>query len=531
MRIFISLIQFHSNEGALKMSGEVLQLYVSEQLHKFRFGQRCCMKLLGFLFSLERQHFLKSANDLSLHMRTFVYDGQEIVIVFKDSCHHMVTDPFSLKVHPDYLKELYSLHCGIDFNGYQKEVLSNSSVEHISSRIAPPAVPPHRFSLGPLKQSIARSNPYIQQSNQGSYLDTCKEIILSNLMTHRVLIINGGPRCNMSTIIPPYIINKCAEEKIHCKIICVEREQLVAIYNSELVAERFQEKVGETVAYQIQLQSRISDSSNLVYTTSFFLLRVLMGQSIVDSFRHISHVIVVDVHFHEAYADLLLRELKEALKYHPHLKVILLSSSSKNYEFLNYFGEGKELLMPYAESGNMLRKAQVLYLDDICKHLSENRISTHFTKSFYALPVRNREENNNNKHLDKCLGAYERFGSDHCFESLLYMFTGECCDVNYRHSITGRTAIIIASILGNFSHVQTLLQLNANPRVNDYQGTNALTAALSMDHKDCVDILQSSQYEQSIMPLRGSNKDYIDYYLIIDIIQMININATWKPGN
>ena len=531
MRIFVSLIKFHSNEEALKMSGEVLQLYVSEQLHKFRFGQRCCMKLLGFLFSLERQHFLKSANDLNLHMRTYVYDGQEIVIVFKDSCHHVITDPLSLKVHPDYLKELYSLHCGIDFNGYQKEVLSNASVEHISSRIAPPAVPPHRFSLGPLKQSIARSNPYIQQSDQDSYLDTCKEIILSNLMAHRVLIINGGPRCNMSTIIPPYIINKCADEKIHCKIICVEREQLVAIYNSELVAERFQEKVGETVAYQIQLQSRISDSSNLVYTTSFFLLRVLMGQSIVDSFRHISHVIVVDVHFHEAYADLLLRELKEALKYHPHLKVILLSSSSKNYEFLNYFGEGKELLIPNDESGNILRKAQILYLDDICEHLSDNRISNNCTKSFYALPVRNRGESNTNKHLDKCLGAYERFGSDHCFESLLYMFTGECCDVNYRHSVTGRTAIIIASILGNFSHVQTLLQLNANPRINDNQGTNALTAAISLGHKDCIDILQISQYEQSIMPLRGSNKDYIDYYLIIDIIQMISINATWKPGN
>lgn len=513
------------------MSGEVLQLYISEQLHKFRFGQRCCMKLLGFLFSLERQHFLKSASDLSLHIRTYVNDGQEIVIVFKDSCHHLVTDPFSLNVHSDSLKELYALHCGNDFNVHQKEALNSPSVQNVSCRTLPPTVPPHRFSLGPLKQSIARPNPYIQQCDQNNYFDAYKDIILSNLAKHRVLIINAGPRCNMSTIIPLYIINKCAEEKVHCKIICVEREQLVAIYNSERVADRFQEKVGETVAYQIQLQSRISDSSNLVYTTSFFLLRVLMGQSIVDSFRHISHVVVVDVHFHEAYADLLLRELKEALKYHPHLKVILLSSSANNYEFQNYFGEGKELLLPNSECNTMLRKAQILYLDEICKHLADNRISNYFTKTFYALTVKNKEKNNNSKHLDRCLDSYEKFGSDQCFESLLYMFAVECCDINYQHSITGRTALIIASKHGNSSHLQTLLQLNANPRINDYQGKNALTAALFMGHKDCADILQMSQYQESILPLRGLNKDYIDYYLIIDIIHMISTNKNWKPGN
>ncbi|KAI8123985.1 Benign gonial cell neoplasm protein [Lucilia cuprina] len=508
------------------MSTQALQLYVSEQLYKFCFGQRCCMKFLGFLFSLDRQHFIKSTNDLSLGMQTYVHDGQEHVIVFKDSCCHVLKEPTGLQIQKESVKDMYVLNYRDSSGGQEEKVISGFN----NPRNAP-VVPQHRFSLGPLKQSLARPNSYAMQSCQnGCPFQPYKEALLNSLQTNRVVIINGGPKCDKSTILPMFIINSCAEKKVHCKIICVEREHLVAIYNSERVAERFQEKVGETVAYQIQLQSRISDSSNLVYTTSFFLLRVLMGQSIVDSFRHISHVVVVDVHLHEAYADLLLRELKEALLYHPHLKVILLSNSRNNMEFLNYFGEGQELFLDKTND-DIGKKVDVLYLEDILESLPETRISSGITKAFYALPVKNTQSNINSKHLDKCLESYERMASDQYFESFLYMIKGECCNINYRHSVTGRTALIIASLLGKAAHIKTLLQLNADPYISDNQNTNALKAAISMGYKECVDILQTSQYEQRLSSVEGLKKDYIDYYLILDILQMINSNKRWKNGN
>ncbi|XP_065369270.1 benign gonial cell neoplasm protein [Calliphora vicina] len=507
------------------MSAKALQLYISEQLYKFCFGQRCCMKFLGFLFSLDRQHFIKSTNDLSLGMHTYVHDGQEHVIVFKDSCCHILKEPPSLKMQKESFKEMYMMKCGSESSGGQE---MNVKSNFANSRNTP-VVPQHRFSLGPLKQSLAHPNKFALQSIEcGCPFAPYREAILKILLTNRVLVINGGPKCDKSTILPMYIINNCAEKNAHCKIICVEREDLVAIYNSERVAERFQEKVGETVAYQIQLQSRISDSSNLVYTTSFFLLRVLMGQSIVDSFRHISHVIVVDAHLHEAYADLLLRQLKEALLYHQHLKVILLSNSRNNCEFLNYFGEGQEL---FVDTTNDIhgKKLEVLYLEDILESLPETRISSGITKAFSALPVKNNITNS--KHLDRCLEFYERMATDQYFDSFIYMIKGECCNINYRHSITGRTAIIIASLLGKLNHIKTLLQLNADPYISDNENTNALKAAISMGYKECVDILQMSSYEQKISAVDGSNKDYIDYHLILDILQMINSNKRFKVGN
>lgn len=507
------------------MSNEVAQLYITEQLCQFFYGSRCCMKFLGSFFTLDRTFFIKSVKDLYLRMHTYVFNGQESVIVFKDSCHHVIDDGVNLKLCPETLKNMFVLHCNSDFSGSQEEMLM--SPEFRSPGNIVPTVPPHRFSLGPLKQSLARSNPLGQQRYQKDCpLQPYKELILNSLTKNRVLVVNGGPTLDKSAAIPMYIIDQASENKIHCKIICVEREQLVAIYNSERLAEHFQEKIGGTVAYQVQLQSRISECSNLVYTTSSFLLRVLMGQSITDSFRHISHVVVVDAHLHEAFADLLLRELKEALKYHPHLKIVLLSNSQHNYEFLNYFGQGEELSLQNLNDNPTISKPQILYIDDIRKLLPESRISTIATKAFYALPIKKCKDING-KYLDVCLDAYQSSSSEQSFDAFLYLIHGECADINYRHSVTGRTAIIIASLLGHFEHVKTLLQLNADPLVSDNQNLNALKAAISMGNIDCVELLKMANFEQTF---KDSIKDGIDYHLIIDIIQMITTNEYWKVG-
>ncbi|KAM7342671.1 benign gonial cell neoplasm [Cochliomyia hominivorax] len=515
------------------MSAKAIQLYISEQLYKFCYGEKCCMKFLGFLFSLDREHFFKTINNLSLSMHTYVHEGQEHVIVFKNNCCHVVSEPMILKIQKESVNDLYVMHYGGESGGSHED--DRIMFDYVSPRnVSPPVVPQHRFSLGPLKQSLARPNFYALQNIQRDCpLQPFREIILNSLQSNRVLIVNGADNCDKSNDISMFIINNCAEKKIHCKIICVEREHLVAIYNSERVAARYQEKVGETVAYQIQLQSRISDSSNLVYTTSFFLLRVLMGQSIVDSFRHISHVIVVDVHIHEAYSDLLLRELKEALKYHPHLRIILLSNFYSNCEFLNYFGEGYELVLENNKKIREIPKNKILYLEDINELLPETRISTDITKAFYALQMKNIKNNNNNIHLDGCLELYERLASDQYFDSFLYLIKGESCNINYRHSTTGKTALIIASLLGKLDHVKTLLRFNADPYITDNQNTNAIKAALSMSHQQCADILQMSHYDRNKqnISVEGLNRDCIDYHLILDILQLINSNKHWKMGN
>lgn len=509
------------------MSNEIVQLYIREQLRNFNNGTRCCMKFLSQLFTMDPVFFASIVNDVGLRMRSYVLNGQESVLVYKNSCHHVLMDAMDLHLSSASVKDMYMLHCSSDFSGSHKEF--QMSPVFLSPGNTVPVVPPHRFSLGPLKQSVARHNPLGQQNFQNHCpMQPYKEQILQALERNRVLIINTGSTYDKSTAIPMYIIEKCSKEQRHCKIICVEREQLVAIHNSERLANNFNEKVGETVAYQVQLQSRISDSSNLVFTTASFLLRVLMGQSNMDSFRHISHVVIVDVQLHEAFADLLLRELRQALNYHPYLKVVLLSNYSRNDEFLQYFGEGEELNLKNNQRSNF--KSEVLYLDDVRKVLNEERPSKIMTKAFNAHTIPNKSlKQINTKHLDACLDAYEKTAHNEYFDKFLYMIHVECADVNHRHTVTGRTALNIASMLGNFNHVKTLLQLNADPFISDNMDEDALKAAISMGNMECVELLKVAYFGK--MPSHEAcKKNNIDHRLIADIIHMLTTSEQWNAG-
>ncbi|XP_075170033.1 benign gonial cell neoplasm [Haematobia irritans] len=524
------------------MPNDILQLYVSEQLTNFNRDKRCCMKFMGQLFTLDPRYFVKICQAFGMRMRPCMDKGQESMIVFKEECCHVPAEVLELKLCPESLKDLFMFNCGSDFGGSVQEFQMSPNVASPSTNV-PPVVPPHRFSLGPLKQSIARCNGVGHQSFQKQCpMQPYKELILKALERSRVLVINGSSTLGKSTSIPMYIIEKCGEEKRHCKIICVEREQLVAIHNSEVLAGHLHEKVGETVAYQVQLQSRISDSSNLVYTTSSFLLRVLMGQSIMDSFRHISHVVVVDAHLHEAYADLLLRELKVALMYHPYLKIVLLSNFSKNYEFLEYFGEGEEIkLEGYHYEGP---KSDIFYLEDIIKILPDSRPSKQIARAFNTLPITNPNlvtaaapsspyVGKNSKCLDKILEAYERTASDQNFDTFMYMVQGEDADINHRNSITGRTILNIASMLGKAEHVKLLLEFGANPYIIDKFDVDALKMAYSKGHLECVEILKEECFEKPHCQAKDIQSHYrVDYALIVDIIYMLTTkNDLWRRGN
>ncbi|KAI9579034.1 hypothetical protein GQX74_005917 [Glossina fuscipes] len=477
-----------------------------------------------FIYAVDRTSFMKTINDLHLRMRLCTHDGQEFILVFKDGCQHITENMTSLHLIRDSVKDMYILQSGSNFAGNQVDM--HMSPEFLCPSNSTPSVPPHRFSF-PLKQSITRLNPTAQLSYQKDCaMQSYKEMILDGLQCNRVMVINGASNLDKSCAIPMYIIEKCAHEKLPCKIVCVEREQLTAIYNSRRLAEHFRERIGETVAFQVQLQSRISDSSNLIYTTSNFFLRVLMGQSIPDSFRHISHVVIVDAHLHEAFADLLLRELKEALKYHAHLKVLLLSNFQFNDEFINYFGEGERLNLPDINDSEG-QQPQILYIENIHQILPKRRLYKTALKASKLFPPET-NKTINSAYLDSCLEIYQQLPNEKSFQSILYMVHGESVSINYRHTITGRTVLLLASLLGKIDHVKTLIFLNADPNICDQQEMNAFNAALSMGHLDCADALKENYVQKNI--ILSNDKEYIDHYLIIDIIHMICTTEQWKVG-
>ncbi|XP_067633183.1 benign gonial cell neoplasm protein [Eurosta solidaginis] len=521
------------------MIKNIVQQYIFEQLMHFRDGNRCCQKFSGSFRSTERAILAEYAFKLGYNSRHIVHNGIEFLKVYKKHCLHYMEHTPELRLTAHTEKELFILLRESDFIGSQIEM--QMSPDFFSPNCARPTIPPHRFSLG-LKQSMARQNLIGQKSFQDKcYLQPYKTRLLEAVRRSRVIIVNGDSIFEKSTGIPMYIIENCAERRAHCKIICVEREQLLAIHNSEKLSEHLGEKVGNTVAFQIHLQSRISEGSNLIYTTSSFLLRVLMGQSIVDSFRHISHIIVCDVYRHEAFADLLLCELRAALRCHAHLKVILLSNSLYNLRFLEYFGEGEVLQLENPKTPDM-QAAKIFHIEDVQKiverekerhHLrlrlpptSSSSLSLTTSSSAYIYSTNMTQLHNGNFfNVDRILENYELTGTDQALETFLYMVQCENISIDYRHSITGKTAIIIAAKSGNLLHIKTLLEKYADPYIMDKQNLNAISNAIAGGNMMCIELLNS------VKNLRNINPSALDYSLVMDLIRVLMISSKWETGN
>jgi ATP-dependent RNA helicase DHX57 len=143
----------------------------------------------------------------------------------------------------------------------------------------------------------------------------------------------------------------------HVEIICTQPRRISAIGVAERVADERNEKVGNTVGYQIRLENKISSSTRLTFCTTGILLRRLTSDPLLQS---VTHVLVDEVHERSEESDFLLLILKKLLKKRKDLKVILMSATLNANLFSNYFVDAPVLDIP----GRTFPVEQ-LFLEDI----------------------------------------------------------------------------------------------------------------------------------------------------------------------
>lgn len=152
----------------------------------------------------------------------------------------------------------------------------------------------------------------------------------------------------------------CTAADKECRIICTQPRRLAATSIATRVSQERNDTLGKTVGYQIRMDSRISPNSNLVFTTSGYLLRCLTGSSNNEVFKTITHLILDEVHEREKTTDFLLIAIRDAVKVNPHLKVILMSATIDSDLFSGYFDNCPVINVP-----GRLFDVDVKYLDDI----------------------------------------------------------------------------------------------------------------------------------------------------------------------
>lgn len=162
---------------------------------------------------------------------------------------------------------------------------------------------------------------------------------------NQVLVVSGETGCGKTTQLPQFIL----EEEISllrgadCSIICTQPRRISAISVAARISSERGENLGETVGYQIRLETKRSARTRLLFCTTGVLLRQLVQD---PNLTGVSHLLVDEIHERGMYEDFLLIILKDLLPRRPDLRLILMSATINAELFSQYFGNAPTIHIP-----------------------------------------------------------------------------------------------------------------------------------------------------------------------------------------
>lgn len=373
-----------------------------------------------------------------------------------------------------------------------------------------PQVPPPLIIKGQQMQELAlfrQSLPIFKASDQ----------ILKSIDENQVVLISGDTGCGKTTQVPQFILDQAAARRQLCRILVAEPRRIAAVSVAERVAhERGENIVGQTVGYQIRLESRVSPRTLLTYCTNGVLLRTLMGGE--NSLNSVTHVILDEVHERDRFSDLLLAVLKDHLTRNNQIRLIIMSATFDTDRFVTYFGGSSKC--PVVQVDGNCHEITHFFLEDILEATKfKTDIIEGYKKSCY---VRNNKiqklmdlsemASTSSKALNVTasdVSCYQGLssrvavrikelmkdiwstGSERSLEDLLSLYVNESVDPNHADGETGLTALIIAAARGKITFVEEFLRMGASVHIrtpaNDW---NAVDWAVNSKFEEIADLLR-----------------------------------------
>ncbi|XP_076442712.1 putative ATP-dependent RNA helicase DHX57 [Babylonia areolata] len=164
-----------------------------------------------------------------------------------------------------------------------------------------------------------------------------KDEVLAHVEENQVVVISGMTGCGKTTQVPQFILDQHLQSRdLHlCNIVCTQPRKISAIAVAQRVSDERAEKLGNSVGYQIRLESVQSSATRLLFCTTGIILRRLEGDHLLSD---VTHIIVDEVHERSEDSDFLLMILRDILPQRPDLKVILMSATLNADLFSAYFG-------------------------------------------------------------------------------------------------------------------------------------------------------------------------------------------------
>nr|XP_014346728.1 PREDICTED: probable ATP-dependent RNA helicase YTHDC2 isoform X2 [Latimeria chalumnae] len=326
------------------------------------------------------------------------------------------------------------------------------------------------------------------------------EEIVKIIKSNKVILIVGETGSGKTTQIPQFILDDCYKNSIPCRIFCTQPRRLAAIAVAERVAAERGEKIGQTIGYQIRLESRVSPRTLLTFCTNGVLLRTLMaGDSTLST---VTHVIVDEVHERDRFSDFLLTKLRDVLQKHPSLKLILSSAALDVNLFMKYFS-GCPVIYKEQQQTTLTEWYKVQDSNSRSEP-QRQRTVPNVTEEYDLLDdggdsvfsqLTEKDANSLEpwliKEMDACLSDIWLHRDVDAFAQLFHLILSENVSVDYRHSETSATPLMVAAGRGFLSQVEQLISMGASINIKASNSWTALDWAKHFGQAEVVELLES----------------------------------------
>jgi len=363
--------------------------------------------------------------------------------------------------------------------------------------------------------------------------------IINTINNNSIVLITGSTGCGKTTQIPQYILEHYQSINKPCSIIVAEPRRIAAVTMANRISFERGEQIGQTVGFQIRLESKLSPKTLLTFCTNGVLVRTLISsKSVLDN---ISHIIIDEVHERDFQTDLLILFFKQMKQEFPHIKFILMSASLdikklsaylfncpvievpgrafevKQYfledilEMTNFMTQNMNYFKNYLLGTENEKKVANKWAADLKRQIEElknyltiNNNAQITNRSSYKTNSDEDEQlefcedlnrvdvlDNIKQEADSVLKNAMLTGEYKYFSELTKFITKKRIPVDYKNSETGITALIAAVCHNKMYLVERFLYLGANILTQAANGFNALNWAQEFDYKEIVDLLNA----------------------------------------
>uniref|UniRef100_A0A182JWU8 Helicase-associated domain-containing protein n=1 Tax=Anopheles christyi TaxID=43041 RepID=A0A182JWU8_9DIPT len=370
------------------------------------------------------------------------------------------------------------------------------------------------------------------------------------------IIICGGPDSGKRTEIVHYIMENCHRLQEPCRTVCALQEEVEVIAAAKRVCKERNELAGNTIGYKLSINSQVCEMNNVVFCTIQTLILSLL-QSGQKMMFQLTHLVVDNVDRPTREMNLLLSLLKEKRYLHPTLKLVLLSSGNEGSTLSKFFDVPQVMHIPHNPPSvrylaNLPHGVEYHYLEEILAHVCTHEMIQ--TMKDYLKTSQNplkltaklqvyyghRQPNRNMACiLDLLLNQCWFSNNAKPFTVLLRLLSYNMHLVDYQHTNTRMSALMIAGAKGYLGIVRDLLAIGANPYVVGRKSLNALDWCIAAQHNPCWQIMNAAPQEiindvslklDLLCQLyrKVHNPYIVDHHLVVDVVA--HICNTCVPG-